>query len=102
MTLPSSVEDWMLLFCHCIGGAIFVTSVRIAQQMASLMTVSLALGFHIVWYLIGQELFFFERSSALGLIVEVTGSALVIVSAILDPLHKVSLYCQGKKNVGQF
>ena len=98
MTLPSSARDWGFLIGHCIGGAMFVTFVRVAQQMASLMTISLALGFHIVWYLLGQEIFFYEQSSTLGLIIEMIGVVLVLTSAVLDPLRKVIVHSRNKDN----
>ena len=98
MNLPSSTRDWGLLIGHCIGGAVFVASVRVAQQMASLMTISLALGFHMVWYLVAQEIFFFEKSTTVGTIIEITGTLLVVVSAVLEPMRKIAVHHQSKSN----
>ena len=76
----------------------FVGSVRVAQQMASLMTISLALGFHMVWYLVAQEIFFFEKSTTLGTIIEIIGTILVVVSAVLEPIRKIVVHHQTKNN----
>ena len=98
MSLPSSARDWGFLLGHCIGGAVFVASVRVAQQMASLMTISLALGFHMVWYLVAQEIFFFEKSTTLGTIIEIIGTLLVVVSAVLEPVRKIIVHRQTKNS----
>ena len=89
MTLPSSPRDWGFLIGHCFGGAVFVITITIAQQIASLITVSLSLGFHILWYFIAQYVFFYESTTEIGLAIEVSGATLVVVSSILDPLDKI-------------
>ena len=52
---------------HCFGSALFAAATMVGQQMASLMTVSLALGFQIVFYFAAQYIFFYECCTALGI-----------------------------------
>ena len=89
MKLPSTGLEWAFFTGHCLGGAMFAIAVIIAQQFASLMTVSLALGFQLVCYFFAQYIFFHESSTKFGLIIESTGAVLVIISAAMDPMHKV-------------
>ncbi len=86
---PTTPSDWFFMFTHCIGGGVFAVSVLIGQQMASLLTISLALGFQVLFYFLGQHLFFNERSEGFRLGLELLGGALVMLSACMDPLHKV-------------
>ena len=89
MVLPSTGREWAFLIGHCFGGAIFAMGTMLAQQMASLMTVSLALGFQLVCYFVAQYIFFFESTTCSGLVIEISGAVLIVVSACLEPADKI-------------
>ena len=97
MTLPSTGVEWAFMIGHCFGSALFAAATMLGQQMASLMTVSLALGFQIVFYFAAQYIFFYECCTALGLMTELIGAALAVLSAVLVPLQKAFVHLIGKR-----
>ena len=96
MTLPSTGVEWAFMIGHCFGSALFAAATMVGQQMASLMTVSLALGFQIVFYFAAQYIFFYECCTALGLMTELVGGALAVLSAVLVPLQKAFVHLQDR------
>ena len=99
MTLPSTGLDCVFLIAHCFGSAFFAMAKLLAQQMASLMRVSLAHGFQLVFYFISQYSFFFESSTSFDLVIEVTGTMLVVISACMDPIHKLVTHNRVNKTI---
>ena len=102
MTLPSTGVEWAFMIGHCFGSALFAAATMVGQQMASPMTVSLALGFQIVFYFAAQYIFFYECCTALGLMTELVKAALAVLSAVLVPLQRAFVHLKGRRLENDF